>query len=263
MTIYYAALMERAITDRAAIALMQVAAVAGKRGYTQLAMPYNRTDLARNHYVRHFLSLAQSDDDVLVMLDCDHAHPMDVVPRLVAHNVDVAGALAFKRGNPPEPCFFIRSETEYITPAYYPQGLVPCAVVGTGAIAIKRRVFKMLESAGFQVPFFRYEYTEGNLNALPSEDMYFGKLCQAASVQVYVDTTLVTPHLAMREVAQADWTAFLEANKDALQFVDNTGTPLDDVQTKIREAAQATIEPPKPQPAPVVVPARIMTRMDV
>jgi len=213
--------------DAAVVAGQRLAARAAQLGYNHLVQGYRRTDDARNKAVVALAEVAQDDRDVLVMLDADHMHPIDIIERLVAHDVGVVGAMAFRRGEPFDVCAFRRvspaggcgicdesapqGEAGSATPredagstTNEPRGLVnvgreerglqEVAVVGAGAIAIQRWVFERLMEKGFGWPYFRYAYAEGSL-VQPTEDMYFGAICEEAGIPHYVDCDLVTGHL--------------------------------------------------------------------
>ena len=144
------------------------------------------------------------------MLDDDHIHPEDVLERLVAHDKPVAGALAFRRGEPYFPCAFMRDDQGVMrVMETYPKGLVEVTLTGTGAIAIQRQVFTDLAAGGYEWPFFRYIYHAGD-PVLPSEDIYFGECCESAEIQHYLDTTLVSPHLADSQVDEESWRNWVE-----------------------------------------------------
>lgn len=209
--VYVAVPMEKSVSEYAVNALLQVAARCGKFGYRQILFPSVRVDVARNNIVKMFLLSSSDDDDVLVMLDADHAHPADIVERLVAHNVGVVGALAFTRSVPYMPCCFL-----HIDGAFHPfaewtiQGLVPCDAVGTGAIAIRRWVFRKLDewnpdNGGF---YFQCTYPATMDMPTPSEDMWFATACYLAGIPHHVDTALVTPHLMMAAVDESYFRAY-------------------------------------------------------
>lgn len=197
--------------------LLDVAMQSGRDGFTRLRWPYSRTDIARNGLVEMFLAESQEDDDVLVMLDDDHLFPPDVVRRLVRHNVPVVGALAFRRGVPYFPCMFVRVEGGYGVVGQWDPGLHEVAMVGTGAIAIRRHVFTQLDDAGFPWPYFRYQYPAGD-RVLPSEDIYFSQTCEKAGVQIYCDTTFCIPHLTSATVDEQSWQQWQEDHPEGTNW---------------------------------------------
>ena len=203
--VFWAALLERNIQDAAVQSLLDVAMAAGATGYSRIRWPYSRTDLARNEIVRQFKSQAEAGDDCLVMLDDDHLMPADVIDRLLRWNQGVVGALAFRRGEPFFPCFFVRHPSGGLSQTLeWEPGLIQCVIVGSGAIAIRRWVFDALDEAGYIWPYFRYQYKKGDV-PFPSEDVYFGECCDKAGIPHYVDTTFEIPHLAPSTVESSSW----------------------------------------------------------
>jgi hypothetical protein len=208
--------MERAIGQEAAGALLDVAAVAALCSARRIALPYQRTDMARNTAARILMTQGKSDEDVLVMLDADHTHPRDIVRRL-ATQVDaeheVVGALAFRRSEPHDPCAYTFGADGVTVDVRttFSGGLERCDIVGTGAVAIRRSAFRKLAEAGKAWPWFRYTYQEGIENKLQrSEDWQFGLDCREVGIPHWVDTGYITPHLTTHEITDADWTAQLE-----------------------------------------------------
>ena len=211
--IFWSIPMERPIQDDAFRNFLAIAMRAGKEGWTFIGVPYLRVDAARNNIVRTFLENSTDDEDVLIMLDADHMHPHDIIERLAAHNVGVVGALAFKRGEPYDPCFFFRTPDGGLhAAADWDEGaaLIPCTVVGTGAIAIQRWVFQKLDAEGYPWPYFQCVYPDGS-KTLPSEDMFFGICCEESGIAHHVDLSLCTPHMVMSVVDE--W-SFEEHKKD-------------------------------------------------
>lgn len=224
--VMWAVPMERSIQEYAVLALLQVAMHAGARGYAMLPMPYSRTDTARNRIVQRFLKETQNDSDTLIMLDADHAHPGDILERLAVHDVGVVGALAFRRGAPFDPCFLMQDgeSGETIRPAYWEERLYEGLIVGTGAIAIQRWVFRALDEAGFRYPYFRYEY-DGDTFA--TEDIYFGECCRKVGIPHYCDMTLITPHLTVSQIDASTWHGWLEAHRSQLKFIANNAPQIE------------------------------------
>lgn len=210
--VFYTELAMPTHTSRAHKSMLAVAANASSKGYIFIDMDYRITDLARNTAMRVLWKNACNPDSMLVMLDSDHAHPADIVWRLARHNVDIVGALAFKRVGRPLPCWFVKVPMpDGTTTLQHPPvldsltgGLHRCAIVGTGAICIKRKVMDKLNAAGAVWPYFRLWYPPNycglenidNPNPWPGEDLFFGLTCDQAGVETYVDLDTVTPHIA-------------------------------------------------------------------
>ncbi len=219
--VFWAALLERSIQEYAVSSLLGVAMQCGaQEDYARLVIPYLQTATARNTLVNTFLEIADDPNDTLVMLDCDHIHPVDIVPKLAAHAVGVVGALYFRRYVPHDPLMFmrckdgsLRSIVEWSDNAK----LIPCEIVATGAIAIKRWVFDKLIEQNIPKPWFRYEYENGT-DKYASEDMYFGKVCEQAGIKHHCDVTIQIPHLTAASVDIHSWQGWKANNAD--QIVD-------------------------------------------
>jgi hypothetical protein len=222
--VFWSVLMERSIQELGVRSLLQIASVNGALGYKQIMTGYARTDVARNKIVKVFLEQTHDPNASLVMLDCDHNHPVDIVKRLTQYpdEIGVIGALAFRRGQPFDPCFYIRTEDGLVCPVDF-GGVMKGAAVGTGAICIKRWVFEKLSASGWHYPYFRYEYGEGDekYNAdFPSEDMVFARACEDRGIAHWCDTSLITPHLTTAEIDQESWLQYLQDNPDEIPIVE-------------------------------------------
>lgn len=213
---FWSILPERSVQEYAFMASCAVASRAGNLGYTYITSNFMRTDVARNKLCAAFRKLSHdnpkgSPNDVLVMLDCDHTHPHDVIERLVVRppELGVIGALAFRRGEPFFPCFFVRNPATggLGQPLDIPaEGLLPCAIVGTGAIAIRRWVLDRIADATGLPPFlYEYNDTMHATGDYQSEDIYFGLTCEKLGISHYVDVGLVTPHLIAAGIDRSAW----------------------------------------------------------
>lgn len=255
--VYWSVLLEKAMQEYAVSALLNVAMRCGGLGYKRLALPTLRTDVARNRLVDAFLAQTTDPDATLVMLDADHSHPADIVERLAKTDYGVIGALAFRRCAPFDPCAMLRGadgDLHAIATWAPDTDVLPCTVVGTGAIAIKRWVFDKLAAEGLSAPYFQYVYP-ANTTVFPTEDVYFGLICEHAGIAHHVDVTLITPHLTVGSVDETSWADWLTDHPDILVSAGQPSTP---------PAARAEI-PARGNGAnpPAVVPANIRTRIDV
>jgi hypothetical protein len=161
--VFWSSLPERngVANDQVYNAMLTVAENCGASGYRRIGIDYARTDFARNEITKTFRDLSTRDDDLLVMLDADHKHPSDIVARFAAHDpsTGVVGALAYRRGEPYDPLFFLRDGPggALFAPAQFERGLMyECAIVSTSAIAIRRWVLLDLDRKGYIWPWFRY-----------------------------------------------------------------------------------------------------------
>lgn len=222
--VFWAVLMERSIEEHAANALFAVAGHCARLGYTQIRWPYQRVDVARNSIVHVFRGQAQSPDDTLIMLDADHIHPADIVERLVKHDIDVVGALAFQRGEPFAPCWFTYNQGFHAGYSWDGMtGVMAVDAVGTGAIAIKRRVFDTLAANGFGPYFFQAMYPDlaavdlkGALPPAASEDLWFATTCMQMGIKHHVDLDLVTPHITIGGADQTFFEAWKKAHPEVI-----------------------------------------------
>jgi len=217
--VYYSILSERsgAANDTCFNSALDVAEHCGMNGHKHIRLGYSRTDYARNTIVDAFLESSSRDNDLLVMLDCDHKYQPDIVSKFAAHDPTkgVVGALAFRRGEPYDPLFFIRLNGALHAVAELNYGQIyPCAIVSTSAISIRRWVFLELKQRGYLPPFFRYEYPTGN--ALPSEDMYFGRICEQAGIHHYCDTSILIPHAGQAWVTKEIHEEYMKNNQHLL-----------------------------------------------
>lgn len=223
-TVFWAGLMERSVQDNAVLSLLGVAAHGGMMGHVMMTGPYQRTDTARNKFVDMFLKASHSPLDALVMVDCDHILMPDLVSRLARFDPEqqgVVGALAFRRGEPYDPCFFKRGpDGELYSQITLNGKLSRCAIVGTGAILIRRWVFDRLAEHGYQVPYFRYAYKDGDMTTVPSEDVYFGMCCENAGIDHWCDTSTEIPHLISSFVDTASRLQWIEDHHEEIEMVD-------------------------------------------
>lgn len=210
MQVYFSVLLDKSVQEYAVMACLDVASYSGSRGYGHITYNCQRTDVARNRLAKAFRHLSKDPNDVLIMLDCDHVHPIDIVERLANHppELGVVGALAFSRGAPHFPCFFMRNTKtgNTMNPLEFTGGVMKGVIVGTGAIAIRRWVFDKIADAGYKAPFF-YEYRDemfetGNFQ---SEDVTFGLICEKLGIPHYCDTGLITPHLTATAIDETLW----------------------------------------------------------
>lgn len=207
--VFWCMLMERNLSWLAVQNALVIAGRAARAGYRMIRVPLLQVDEARNTAVMGLLRGMQRDDDTLVMLDCDHEHPPDVIERLVACNRGVVGALAFRGSEPHEPMFWQRDANgELHTPETWPRGeLLPATIVGSAAIAIQAWVFRRLQEHGHPWPWFRFEYKE-NVYRKTSEDYRFGLICEQTGIAHYCDTSLVTPHLREGRIDEATYQSY-------------------------------------------------------
>lgn len=170
--------------------------------------------------VREFLSRRFVDEKEfthILMLDTDHAHPVDIVDRLTrwidndAHPLVVSG-MNYQRKAPYRPAAFMFDGPEYgILPlTRWPEGLVKVDAVGAASLLIAREVFERLPA-----PWWEFIY-HGEAKKLIGEDIWFCARCKEAGIDVYVDTTTTSPHLGEQWISDAHFRGWVAANADAM-----------------------------------------------
>ncbi len=178
---------------------------------------YGRTD--QNRHLGAWW-LLDHDYTHIVMLDCDHIHPPDVVERLAARVMEddkrlVVGGLNFRRTVPHDPCIFVAdADGEMRVPLKWGQGVFPVVAIGHGCIIISREVFEQLLP-----PWWAYAYGHMDVRKFPSEDMYFSRICQEAGIELYVDTTLTSPHNSPYWATEERFREFLADNPDKVKVL--------------------------------------------
>jgi hypothetical protein len=187
----------------------------GSLGAEFMWFPYGRIDLVRN---LAGIQLLRSDFTHLIMLDADHEHPVgnnDIIRRLarwtiVKPDVQVVGALNFKRGKPFNPVCYVETKDEGIFSALsdWTPGLLKVALSGAGAIMINREVFEQLP-----MPWFYNIYDKAYLGEYPGEDIGFSINCMKNGIDMYVDTTTTCPHLTASTINEETFRKFLANNK--------------------------------------------------
>jgi DNA-binding CsgD family transcriptional regulator len=196
---------------------VRLGAEAERQGHGYFSCPKMNTCDTRNHLVQAFRQHSTDPNDALVMLDADHEHPGDIVTHLARNPVEcgVVLALCFSRHEPYNPvAYYFGEDGRPRALAQWDEGTVEVDAVGGGALLIRRWVFDQLEAKGVKVPFFRWNYTDGVYRSTTGEDFYFSTTCTAHGVKVYVDTTVVTPHLGKRLIKGDEWAARLHELND-------------------------------------------------
>lgn len=131
--------------------------------------------------------------DWLLMLDDDMVPPHDLIPRLLAHNRDICGALYYQRGGHYHPVLLTRTvletgemRTTFLAPTdsrITQPGLHPVDIIGGGCMLFKVDCFRKL-----MPPYFEYERVLGT-------DINICSRFLDAGLQPYVDTTLELGHV--------------------------------------------------------------------
>ncbi len=132
----------------------------------------------------------------LCMIDDDMTFDSDALAKLLAHDVDICGVLAFKRRPDYQPCVYRKKEDGNHYPIL-PEVFQEVDVVGTGMILIKIEVLKKLK-----FPWFTTFYDEKGVHW--SVDFVFCKNAKKAGFRIFVDPSTEIGHLGDAPVITKD-----------------------------------------------------------
>lgn len=185
----------------------------GQQGIAVIGTSDGPTALVREFLSRRFME--EKEFTHLLMLDTDHAHPVDIVDRLArwvgneAHPLVVSG-LNYQRKSPYRPCAFMFDGPELgILPIVkWPSGLVKIDAVGAASLLIAREVFERLPQPWWEFVYF------GPHKRLIGEDINFCRLCREHGIDIYVDTTTTSPHLGEQWIGDKEFRAWAAANTE-------------------------------------------------
>lgn len=142
------------------------------------------------------MQLLDSECEYLVMLDQDHAHPADIVQRLLAHALrdrekKVISGLNYRRGEPYEPMAYVRRGDKLYRydGDFDGESLYSVDAVATCAMLVHRSVFETIEGPWFEDNYRRYKE-----HVYSGEDIYFCKKVKDAGFKIWVDSSLTSPH---------------------------------------------------------------------
>jgi hypothetical protein len=156
----------------------------------------------RNSIVMRALEI---DCSHLIFLDADMVYPPDTITRLLAHDLDIVGALTFKRGPNFNPLLFEGEPYKMKMMDSFPDGLVKVIATGTGCLLIKISVLEKINH-----PWFEWDVHDGRP---VGEDINFCYKAVEAGYDIYVDTTLRTEHLTQ---ARVNWNLY-QLNKKMME----------------------------------------------
>ena len=164
----------------------------------------------------------------LITLDIDHRHPANIAAhwaQAVQTFPDrlVIGGLNYRRSEPHDPCAYMEAleggpAAIINVPA---NSMGPVDYLGAGSLIIAAEVFERMRAAGL-FPFFGYEYREQDWKLYRWDelanvrfggvDIYFSKRCKELGIQMWLDTSMTSPHLARRWIDGDDWEAYLKSD---------------------------------------------------
>jgi len=157
---------------------------------TLMAIPRVMIDTARNMFCEKILSMPEKTH--LLMIDDDMTFEPDMLLRMLNHDVDIIGALAFKRAGDFQPCVYQKKDDGNHYPIL-PQKFTEVDVVGTGAILIKREVIE-----GMKNPYFTTTYDDKGQHF--SVDFNFCIAAKKTGFKIFVDPEIEAGHIGDGEV---------------------------------------------------------------
>ena len=157
---------------------------------TLMAIPRVMIDTARNMFCEKLLAMPEKTH--LLMIDDDMTFEPDMLLRMLDHDVDIIGALAFKRRADFQPCVYQKKDDGNHYPIF-PQKFTEVDVVGTGAILIKREVIE-----GMKYPYFTTTYDDKGQHF--SVDFNFCIAATKAGFKIFVDPQIECGHIGDGEV---------------------------------------------------------------
>ena len=169
-----------------------------------------KVDSARNEIFDRWLT--ETEDTHLLMVDTDQVIPVHTVQRLLDHDKDIVGGLAFSgRGTSGvTPAIRVITDTEQgpsIEPLWdYPtNALVQVAAIGAACMMVKREVAEgVLAARGREHPMPWFAHGAHNGVEI-GEDVAFCLTAGKVGYEVWVDTGLIIPHDKHRLVTDHEY----------------------------------------------------------
>lgn len=156
-------------------------------------------DNVRNQIVEQAL---QSECTHLLMMDTDQTYPVNLIPKLISHNLPIVAAKVHRRYPLFDPILYRLAENgKYISlddEEWKNGGLVEVDSTGTGCVLIRLDVFEDIE-----YPWFETVYKDPYSKITErGEDINFFVKAKKAGYRVFVDTDLKVGHLSTLEITE-------------------------------------------------------------
>lgn len=143
-------------------------------------------DGLRNDIVNVALSTGCSH---VIMMDCDMVYHTDTIPRLLSHNLDVVGAMCYRRYPPFDELLFKGRVNKYrLITDFNPNELIEVDATGTGCLMFKTEVFMRMKP-----PWFKFR--QSKKGGVIGEDIGFCSRLKNAGYKIFVDPTIPAGHL--------------------------------------------------------------------
>ena len=185
------------------------------QSYIASKVALGRIDLTREKITRRYMETTREKCTHLLMIDCDMTFPLDMVRRLVSHDLPLVAALAI-RGDHQMPVPVMHNlEPRGMTAIaeWEPGELVPCDATGAAAVLIATEV---LEAMG--EPWWMMD-EDGC-----GHDIHFFRRAKRAGYQLYVDTGCVTGHFMEHELTLDFYYQWRDANSELVIQPDEEDT---------------------------------------
>jgi len=148
-------------------------------------------DTARNNLVQ--TAMKDLSYTHLLMIDDDMTFEPDFALKLLEHDVDIVGGLAFKRRPDYQPCVYRQNEKDKQYYPILPDVFQEVDVIGTGGILIKMEVLRKMKS-----PWFFTDYDKDGTHW--SVDFRFCQEAKKAEFKIFVDPDSKMGHIGEPEL---------------------------------------------------------------
>lgn len=153
----------------------------------------------------------------LIMMDTDMTYHPKTITRLLEHNLDVVGALCYKRYPPFDP-IMLRGEInsyKYVE-QWEPDSLVEVDATGTGCLLFKTDIFRRMPA-----PWFRFRPNpDPDSEGWVGEDIGFCSDLRHAGYRIFVDTSVPAGHLTTLEVNHNTWRLYSTVKNKRKEVMD-------------------------------------------
>jgi len=185
------------------------------RAYIASKFALGRIDLTREKITRRYMETTREKCTHLLMIDSDMVFPLDMVQRLVSHDLPLVAALAI-RGDHQMPVPVMHNlEPQGMTAIaeWEPGQLVPCDATGGAAVLIATEVLEAMGEPWWMM-------SEDGCG----HDIHFFRRAKRAGYQLYVDTGCVTGHFMEHELTLDSYFAWRDAHPEEVIYPEEGGT---------------------------------------
>lgn len=161
-------------------------------------------DRARNIMAR---SAIDSGSSHVLFIDHDMLIPPDALDRLLAHNLDVVGALYFCKQPPFTPVYVeLGGRDGFTMQETFKPGLNKVGASGAGCLLVRVDALEKVNAHFQDDQWFR-------INMPMGEDVWFGKRCSEVGIDSYVDSDIQCGHVG-------DYVTTIDDHQAYRKFVD-------------------------------------------